>query len=141
MTGMLTIGAVARSAGVGVQTLRYYERRGLLSKALRTRAGYRQYRPDEIRRVHFIRRAQTLGFTLDEIRELLALRVRDGHPCEHVRRATQRTRERVSARLADLRRMDVVLRKLIQSCDRRRATEPCPILTMLTNGAESDTSS
>ena len=73
----LRIGAVAEAAGVGVQTLRYYERRGLLSARHRTAGGYREYAPDTVRRVVFIRRAQAMGFTLDEIRALLALRVRE----------------------------------------------------------------
>ncbi len=81
----LRIGAVAEAAGVGVQTLRYYERRGLLSARHRTAGGYREYAPDTVRRVVFIRRAQAMGFTLDEIRALLALRVREPRRCEPVK--------------------------------------------------------
>lgn len=127
----LTIGRLAQASGVGVQTLRYYERRGLLSRVTRTSGGYRQFPEDEIRRIRFIRRAQGLGFTLEEIAELLALRVERGRSCGSVERAARLTRERVRARLADLRRMDRVLEKLVVSCERRQAMATCPILTAL----------
>ncbi len=128
---MLTIGTVAKSAGVGVETLRYYERRGLLSSALRSPAGYRLFPDDEVRRVRFVRRAQTLGFTLEEIGGLLALRVERGRGCAAVRRSAQRTRARVRARIADLRRVERGLVGLIGSCDAKRNTDPCPMLATL----------
>ncbi len=80
----LTIGRLAQASGVGVQTLRYYERRGLLSRVTRTPGGYRQFPEEEIRRIRFIRRAQGLGFTLEEIAELLTLRVERGRSCGDV---------------------------------------------------------
>ena len=101
MNPMLTIGALARDTGAGVQTLRYYERRGLLSKVSRSAAGYRLFAPTDVQRVRFIRHAQTLGFTLDEIRDLLALRVKNGRRCDGVRRAALSTRERVRDRLVN----------------------------------------
>ncbi|HSC20421.1 MAG TPA: MerR family transcriptional regulator [Solirubrobacterales bacterium] len=127
----LTIGRLAQASGVGVQTLRYYERRGLLSRVTRTPGGYRQFPEEEIRRIRFIRRAQGLGFTLEEIAELLTLRVERGRSCGDVEQAARLTRERVRARLADLRRMDRVLGALVESCERRQATAACPILTAL----------
>ncbi|WP_345788043.1 MerR family transcriptional regulator [Gemmatimonas sp.] len=98
----LRIGAVAEAAGVGVQTLRYYERRGLLSARHRTAGGYREYAPDTVRRVVFIRRAQAMGFTLDEIRALLALRVRESRRCEPVKKSAEiaRARPRAARRAA-----------------------------------------
>jgi len=131
MTLPLRIGALAAAAGVGVQTLRYYERRGLLTAARRTSAGYREYGPDAIRRVAFIRRAQAIGFTLDEIRALLALRVRGPRRCEAVKLSASAARKRVREHLETLQRMDTVLRRLIRACDARAVTEDCPILSAL----------
>jgi MerR family mercuric resistance operon transcriptional regulator len=127
----LRIGAVAEAAGVGVQTLRYYERRGLLSARDRTAAGYREYAPDAVRRVVFIRRAQAMGFTLDEIRALLALRVREPGRCDQVKKSAEIARARVREQLTALRRMDTVLAGLIRACDVRAVTEECPILAAL----------
>ncbi len=107
----LRIGAVAAVAGVEVQTLRYYERRGLLNARSRTSGGYREYSADAVRCVVLIRRAHAIGFTLDEIRVLLSRRVR-----EH---------------LTALQRMDEVLDQLIRACDARAVTEECPILAAL----------
>ena len=81
----LKIGELARAADVGVETIRYYERRGLLTRPPRRASGYRQYPPQAVNRVRFIRRAQALGFTLREIEELLALRVDDERSCADVR--------------------------------------------------------
>ena len=75
----MKIGEFAHDAGVNVQTVRYYERRGLLPEPDRRPSGYREYGPDALDRLHFIKRAQELGFTLTEIRELLALRLDPGH--------------------------------------------------------------
>ncbi len=131
MESPLRIGALATAAGVGVQTLRYYERRGLLRAKGRTAAGYRQYAADAVRRVVFIRRAQAMGFTLDEIQHLLALRVQSSRRCEPVKRSASAARERVRERLAALRRMDTILERLIDACDARQVTEECPILEAL----------
>jgi len=131
MTHSMRIGAVAAAAGVGVQTLRYYERRGLLAASRRTPAGYREYGPDAIRRVAFIRRAQAMGFTLDEIRALLALRVRARGRCESVKQSATAARRRVREHLDTLRRMDEVLGRLIRACETRAATDECPILSAL----------
>lgn len=127
----LRIGAVAAAAGVGVQTLRYYERRGLLTASRRSSSGYREYSGDAVRRIAFIRRAQTLGFTLDEIRSLLALRVRDQRRCESVKKSAEFVRARVREHLAALQRMDEVLSNLIHACDTRSVTDDCPILSTL----------
>jgi DNA-binding transcriptional MerR regulator len=127
----LRIGAVAAAAGVGVQTLRYYERRGLLSARRRSASGYREYAADAVRRVVFIRRAQAMGFTLDEIRALLALRVREPRRCDSVRRSAEVARGRIHEHLTALQRMDEVLERLIGACDARAVTGECPILAAL----------
>lgn len=137
MTLPLRIGALAAAAGVGVQTLRYYERRGLLMATRRTTAGYREYGPDAIRRVAFIRRAQAMGFTLDEIRALLALRVREPRRCDAVKQSASAARRRVREHLETLQRMDAVPGRLIRACDARAVTEACPILSALEPALES----
>lgn len=98
----LTIGHLARLAGVHIETLRYYERRGLIASPPRTRAGYRQFLPDTIRRVRFIKRAQGLGFTLEEIHDLLALRVQHGRGCAAVAWEAQGVLARIEERMAEL---------------------------------------
>jgi len=133
----LTIGGVAKATGVGIQTLRYYERRGLLSQPERTRAGYRQFPEEEVRRVQFIRRAQGLGFTLEEIRELLSLRVLPGRRCDQVERAARRTRERVQVRLTEMQGIEKALSQLVRACAKGSATDDCPILRALEFGGGS----
>ena len=128
---MLTIGGLAKRSGVSVQTLRYYERRTLLSSPKRTPSGYRQYPEDEVQRVEFIRRAQGLGFTLEEIGELLSLRVLPGGRCRGVEQAAQKTQRRVHERLEQLARLDQTLTRLIEACKAGRATDHCPILEAL----------
>ena len=127
----LTIGQVAAAGNVNIQTIRYYERRGLFPATGRTRAGYRQYSSDSVARLRFIRHAQELGFSLEEIQELLALRVRNGSSCRSVAEKTRRKLDLVEQRIRDLTRMKRVLEGLASACASRRATDPCPILEAL----------
>jgi Hg(II)-responsive transcriptional regulator len=127
----LTIGGLAKRSGVSIQTLRYYERRTLLSTPGRSPSGYRQYPEGEVHRVEFIRRAQGLGFTLEEIGELLSLRVLPGGRCNGVEQAAKKTQRRVHERLEQLARLDITLTRLIQACKDGRATDHCPILEAL----------
>lgn len=132
----LTIGVLARRAGVNVQTVRYYERRGLLAPARRTEAGYRLYGPDAARVLLFIRNAQGLGFTLAEIAGLLRLRVGRASQCAKVkRRATQRL-ETVRVKIAALRAMERALARLVRTCSRDGRTGACPILESLEGGED-----
>lgn len=127
----LTIGQVAAAGKVNVQTIRYYERRGLFPAASRTRAGYRQYPGDAVARLRFIRHAQELGFSLVEIQELLALRVRNGASCRSVAEKTRSKLGIVEQRIRDLQRMQRVLEGLAAACAARRVTDRCPILEAL----------
>ena len=127
----LTISKVAREAGVNVQTLRYYERRGILAEPARTAGGYRQYDPEAVTRIRFIKRAQDLGFTLDEVHELLELRVEHGAACEVVEAKARENLARVDAKVRQLKRIRQVLGELVESCQRREKTEDCPILEAL----------
>ncbi len=127
----LSIGRLARASGLGVETLRYYERRGLLAPAGRTASGYRQYRPEAVRRLRFIRRAQALGFSLDEIRELLALaEVPDGD-AGRVKAITQEKIADIERRIRDLARMKASLETLAERCPGHGPTAQCPILDAL----------
>src|SRR5262245_35107394 len=109
----LTIGQVAREAGVGVETVRFYEREGLLDEPARRASGYRQYTRDAVARLRFIRRAKELGFTLKEIGELLALR---DDPGADVRARAAAHLTDIEARIRDLTRMRGALVQLIDTC-------------------------
>ena len=127
----MTIGEVAARARVNIQTVRYYERRGLLATPRRTAAGYRQYPEDVVARIRFIKRAQELGFTLEEIAELLALRVRHGEACGEVSRRAKARIAVVRQKLRDLENLTRALEGLVEACRRRAPTAECPILEAL----------
>src|SRR6266516_3366885 len=118
----LTISQVATAAAVNVQTIRYYERRGLVPTPRRTPSGYRQYAEDAVAR---------LGFSLQEIQELLALRVRHSAACDVVERKTRQKIDVVQQRIRDLQRMRRTLERLAAACTARRPTDDCPILEVL----------
>lgn len=132
----MTIGQVASHAGVNIQTIRYYERRGLVPPPSRTPSGYRQYDRDTVQRLRFIKRAQELGFTLSEIQDLLALRVRHASACGSVAAKTREKITLVDEKIRELQRMKRGLDKLVASCEARRPTGDCPILEALDEGTE-----
>ena len=119
---------VAAQAQVNTQTLRYYERRGLLPAPARTRSGYRAYTADAVRVVRFIKRAQQLGFTLDDIEDLLHLA--DGGPasCEEARTMARTRIADLQRRINELASMRDALTQLVDTCDQPRAERECPIL-------------
>lgn len=127
----LTIGQVASAAAVNVQTIRYYERRGLFAAPRRTPSGYRQYAHEAVDRLRFIKHAQELGFSLKEIQELLGLRVRQGAACEAVELKAKKKIDLVQQRIRDLQRMKRTLQRLAAACAARQRTEACPILEAL----------
>ena len=127
----LTIGKVARSAGLAIDTVRYYEREGLLEKPARTASGYRHYTTDAIARLRFIRQAKELGFSLSEIRELLDLRVAPGKSCADVRARAEAKITDIQQRIAQLSRVRKALAKLAAECSGRGPTGECPILEAL----------
>ena len=135
MTGMTT-GELASRAGVKVATIRFYERRGLLRAPARTPSGYRQYGPDEVERVRFVRRAQGLGFTLDEIQDLLALRVEHVSACAAVAARAREKLDRVERKVREVERMKQVLERLVFACEAREPTNDCPILAVLEEGKD-----
>lgn len=127
----LTIGEVARKAGVGVETVRFYEREGLLDEPERRASGYRQYDPEAIAVLRFIRRAKELGFTLKEIKGLLVLRLDASATRAEVRQQAKAKVADIEARIADLQRMRDVLLNLIKKCHGDGAARGCPILDAL----------
>lgn len=129
----LTIGKVAREAGVGVETIRFYEREGLLESPDRRPSGYRQYGGEAIHRLCFIKQAQRLGFTLREIKELLALKLDPGATRKQVKDRAVAKIVDIDQRIADLKRMKRALVPLIQACDGRGSLEGCPIIAAIEN--------
>ena len=125
----MTIGELAKAAGVNVQTVRYYEREGLLPKPHRWRdSNYRDFDDDALTRLRFIRSAKDLGFTLREISELLDLRILPGESCEEVKTLLGQKLADLEIRLADMRRLRRVLIKLQAACRDRKSNQSCPAL-------------
>ena len=127
----LTTSEVAKQGGVNLETVRYYERRGLLSKPSRTASGYRAFEPDAVRRLRFIRHAQALGFSLHEIKELLALRVKAGVSSADVRQRAQAKLVDIDEKLKTLRAIKKVLTRFTESCSGAGPISRCPILAAL----------
>lgn len=136
----LQIGKVAREAGVGIHAIRFYERQGLVRAPGRSEGGYRLFDPKTVSDLKFIRRAQELGFTLAEIRELLVLGREGTQACSHVRELLTRKLETVSQKIAELGKLQGELRAGLRQCNRdlkrpgRRAEKTCPVLEELTRG-------
>ena len=128
----MTIGALARSAGVGVETIRYYQRRALLPQPLRQYGSIRRYGPADAARLRFIRRAQELGFTLEEIGELLKLQ--DGTDRRAIRRIARTRLQQVESRVADLQRMRRALQHVIDDCEHAPGAPRCPIIEAIDPG-------
>ena len=127
-TQLLTIGRLAQAAGVGVETIRYYQQRMLLPIPAAS-GGYRQYPAELVDRIRFVKRAQELGFSLDEITGLL--RLHDGSDRKSIRNIANARLVQIEAKLADLRRMEKVLKHLIAACEHTKAGLPCPIIETL----------
>lgn len=127
----LTIGHLAKQAGVNLETVRYYERRGLLPRPPRSASGYRLFPPEAARRLKFIRRAQELGFSLTEIRELLSLRVSRTTTSADIRARTEAKIADIQAKIKSLESMKKTLQKLTRVCDGCVPVAECPILESL----------
>lgn len=125
----LTIGALARMAAVNVETIRFYQRKGLLPQPDRPYGSIRRYEEADVARVRFIKSAQRLGFSLDEVAGLLKLE--DGTHCDEAREAAEQKLRDVRAKLADLRRMEIVLQQLVEQCRELSGTVRCPLIVAL----------
>ena len=127
----LTIGKLAKKAGVSVDTVRFYEGRGLIAEPERTASNYRVYPVDEVARLRFIKRAKVLGFSLNEIKELLVLRHIPGGTKDEVKARVESKIAEIKHRIADLGRILAALERLNKSCDGHGPAEECPILEAL----------
>lgn len=132
----IRIGELAKHFGANVQTIRYYERRGLLPKPRRSSGGYRLYDGDAIRRLDFIGKAQQLGFSLNEIGELLSLRMRPGTTCLEVRDKAHHKIVAVDEKIVELTRIRDALTKLAAACRGKGPASACPILEVLAASEE-----
>ena len=122
------IGQLAKEAEVNIETIRYYERRGLINRPEKPNIGYRQYGIGDLQRLQFIRRAKSLGFNLDEILNLLVLS--EGH-CADVKIIAQQKLNHVKTKIEDLQRLELVLQNLILQCDSNVGKTHCPIIETL----------
>ena len=129
MNTTLTIGALSKASGVNTETIRFYERSGLLPAPQRTASGYRSYRPEDARRLRFIRRGRELGFSLEEIRELLELSLHPQQPCASADQMVQEHLSAIETRIRDLQNLRQELRKL-SGCQSGEA-EHCRLLEAL----------
>lgn len=128
MSNYLQIGELAKQAGVNIQTVRYYEKRGILKPSKRTSAGFRLYGPDTIQTLNFIKHSKDLGFTLEEIRDLLNLRATTASRCQKVRKKAKAKLEDIQEKLRVLRQMERNLKSLIQKCEKQETDTNCPII-------------
>ncbi len=125
----LTIGRLAEVAGVNIETIRYYQRRGLLDEPLKPLGGHRRYAPEQAKRVRFIKRAQALGFTLDEVGALLSLDA--ARACGETRALAVRKLDLIDRKMTDLSAMRQALGSLAQQCDAGDSHASCPIIDVL----------
>ncbi|MDQ3666887.1 MAG: MerR family DNA-binding protein [Acidobacteriota bacterium] len=130
-TGHISTSELAKRGGVNLETIRYYERMGLLPKPPRSGAGYRQFSPESVRRVLFIKRAQELGFSLKEIKELLALRIAPGSTRADVRKRAEAKIADIEGKVEHLREMKKALVSLTEACCENGPASECPILESL----------
>jgi MerR family copper efflux transcriptional regulator len=127
----LTIGQLAKRAGVNLETVRYYERRGLIPEPPRNKSGHREYSLAAVKRTEFIKRTQALGFSLQEISELLSLRVEPGTTCEEIKARVVAKIADIDKRVADLGQMRLALVKMADQCIGKGPLGTCPILEAL----------
>ncbi|CAJ0899198.1 Hg(II)-responsive transcriptional regulator [Ralstonia flatus] len=125
----MTIGALARAAGVNVETIRFYQRKGLMPEPDRPLGSIRRYGADELGRIRFIKSAQRLGFSLDEVADLLELE--DGTQCQQAREQGRKKLDDVRVRIADLKRIEAALTDLVSRCSATRGRVRCPLIDAL----------
>ena len=125
----MTIGKLADKVGINIETIRYYEREGIIPEPSRNESGYRLYSEEDITRLDFIKSAQKLGFSLQEISELLSLQVNEETTHIEVKERAQKKVNIIERKIRTLQKMKEILQELIASCDDKKSTSQCPILT------------
>lgn len=128
-------GELANKAGVNKETIRFYEKRGLLPDPIRTDGGYRQYSVEDLKRLVFIKNAKELGFSLSEIKELLAIADGDIYKCSDVRQIAESKLEHITSQIKQLKKLKTTLTRLVTECQRVRTIKHCPIIESLSKGA------
>jgi len=123
-----TIGQVAKRLGIGIETIRFYQRRGLITQPAKPLSGYRRYPQQTVNRIRFIKRAQALGFTLDEIAHLLNL---NDNPCNQVQSLAEHKLGLVNQKLADLQRLQQALGDMVARCQNNQDDSHCPLIDSL----------
>lgn len=136
MNGM-TIGQVAKKADIGIETIRFYERKGLIDEPPRKESGYRQYDAGVVDRLLFIQQAKMLGFTLAEIQELLSLKIRPDTTSREIKKIAEAKLADIAARIKMLKRMQRTLKKLVGQCPGHGPVDECPILETLSSAKAS----
>ncbi|HZT04251.1 MAG TPA: Hg(II)-responsive transcriptional regulator [Steroidobacteraceae bacterium] len=134
MAARCTIGTLARRAGVNVETVRYYQRRGLVPEPVKPLGGIRSYAPEHVQRLRFIKRAQQLGFSLEEVGELLSLE--DGLRCHEVEEIAGQKLAAVRERIAQLTTMESALARLIRKCSSNTGKVRCPLIAALESATD-----
>ncbi len=129
--GYLTIGKLAKKAQVNIETIRYYERRGLISRPPRPHSGYRQYPNEIVKRIDFIKRAKELGFSLKEIGNLLSLRLDPSTSCSDIKSRAETKIEHIEEKIKALQKMKTALVEVSRACSGRGPISECPILEAL----------
>lgn len=127
MTAM-KIGEIARRSGVGIETIRYYEREGLLLEPVRRPSGYRQYDESTVERLEYIRQAKELGFTLAEIKELLELSFVAHEGCNHIRQRAETKVADIEGKIRSLQQMKRSLGKIVDRCRAKNSKDACPLV-------------
>ena len=130
----MKIGTVAKQSGIGIETIRFYEREGLIAVPNRGLSGYREYTEDVIVRLSFIRRAKDLGFSLKEIKELLSLKAKPISKCASVKKKANKKIEEIEEKITQLNAIKIALSDLVESCHSDSPTSDCPILDAFERG-------
>ena len=133
MNYLMSIGDLAKATGVKVVTIRYYEQIGLMPTPLRTEGNYRAYKTEHVNRLQFIRRLRALGFTLDQVRDLLRLSSEKNQPCGEVDRMTKRHLADVQQKIQDLRKLSSELRRISKRCQGKGRIAECRIIEALSS--------
>lgn len=127
----MNIRDISKKTGFSIDTIRYYEKMGLIENVDRSKAGYRIFSNDDLKRFLFIKKAKNMGFTLNDIKELLEIRIISDEPCEPVHQLAREKLKIVEEKLEELSRIKKVLKELIGQCAKHEPTEPCPVLRIL----------
>jgi Zn(II)-responsive transcriptional regulator len=132
-----SIGELAKRAGVNIQTIRYYEREGILKAIARRDSGYRVYNDESLKKLRFIRHAKELGFSLKEITSLFSLKIKSNSRCDSVREKAKTKLREVQEKIVHLKQLEKTLKSLVDDCEKRVLSDCCPILTKMEFSDES----